>query len=122
MDTIKVIQLVTIKQNLDNIFSQKMNPTFAFKFLKLLKQIQNEYDNISQIQKKITEDFDGNKQEEFERFLRMTDIDISNFSKIKQSDIIESNIHISAIDLQALQFLIEDNYCLFKYLILILCY
>ena len=110
MDTIKVIQLVTIKQSLDNIFSQKMNPAFAFKFLKLLKQIQNEYDSISEIQKRINEDYSiENKQEKFEKFLRETDIDISNFSKIKQSDIIDSNIQISPIDLQSLYFLIEEN-------------
>ena len=110
MDTIKVIQLVTIKQSLDNIFSQKMNPSFAFKFLKLLKQIQNEYDNISEIQKKILEDYgDENKQEKFERFLRETDINISNFQKIKTADIIDSNIQVSPIDLQSLSFLIEEE-------------
>ena len=110
MDNIKLIHLVTIKQSLDNVFSQKMNSSFAFKFLKLLKQIQNEYDNIAVMQKKILEDYgEENKQENFERFLRETIIDINNFEKIKKSDIISSNIEISPVDLQALYFLIEED-------------
>jgi hypothetical protein len=99
MDTMTLLELISIKQSLDNIFSEKMNPNLAFKLLRLLKRIQSEYDMISATQKKFAEDYPNDFTSKFENFLKESIIDISDFEKISEREIIESNINISPIDL-----------------------
>ena len=109
MDTITLLQLVNMKSSLDNIFSEKMNPNLAFKFLKLLKKIQNEYDNITEAQKKYVNDYQGEDLNiKFNEFLIKSTINISDFQKISNEDIISSNINISPVDLNNISIFIED--------------
>jgi hypothetical protein len=104
MDTMTLVELVNIKKSLDNIFAEKMSPNLAFKFLKLLKQIQNEYDMISAAQQKYSTDYPDDYISKFERFLIESKINISNFEKISQQEIIDSNINISPIDLNNIRY------------------
>lgn len=109
MDTITLLQLVNMKPSLDNIFSEKMNPNLAFKFLKLLKKIQEEYDNITETQKKIMSDSeDKDVTSTFNNFLINKKIDVSDFPKISNQDIINSNINISPVDLNNIFVFIEE--------------
>lgn len=110
MDTMTLIQLVNIKTSLDNIFSEKMNPNLAFKFLKLLKRIQEEYDMITETQKKFVQDYQGDDLNiKFNEFLINSKVNISDFPKIFNSDILNSNINISPVDLNNISyFIIED--------------
>ena len=110
MDSMTLFQLVSIKTSLDNIFSEKMNPNLAFRFLKLLKKIQEEYDNITEAQKKIMSDYPGEDiNMKFNEFLLHSRVDISDFPKINSRDIIDSNINISPVDLNNISyFLIEE--------------
>lgn len=109
MDTITLLQLVNMKSSLDNIFSEKMNPNLAFKFLKLLKRIQSEYDNITEAQKKYIHDYQGEDLNiKFNEFLTKSNINISDFQKISNEDIINSNINISPVDLNNISVFIED--------------
>jgi len=109
VDTITLLQLVNMKSSLDNIFSEKMNPNLAFKFLKLLKKIQNEYDNITEAQKKYVNDYQGEDLNiKFNEFLIKSTINISDFQKISNEDIISSNINISPVDLNNISIFIED--------------
>lgn len=105
-----LFQLVSIKTSLDNVFSEKMNPNLAFRFLKLLKRIQQEYDNITEAQKKIISDYPGEDINiKFNDFLISSKIDISDFPKINSKDIIDSNINISPVDLNNIShFIIEE--------------
>ena len=110
MDTMTLLQLVNIKKSLDNIFSEKMNPNLAFKFLKLLKRIQEEYDNITEAQKKFMNDHpleDVNTK--FNEFLFSSKINISDFPKLHSSDIINSNINISPVDLNNISYFIIEE-------------
>lgn len=110
MESMTLFQLVSIKTSLDNLFSEKMSPVFAFKFLKLLKRIQQEYDSISETQKKIISDYPGEDiNVKFNEFLLSSKVDISDFPKINSSDIINSNINVSPVDLNNIfYFIIED--------------
>jgi hypothetical protein len=110
MVTMTLFELVSIKKSLDNIFLEKMNPNLAFRFLKLLKKIQNEYDNISETQKKFSSDYQGEDlNQKFNEFLITSKIDISQFPKISMNDIIDSNIKISPVDLNSISnFIIEE--------------
>ena len=110
MDYMTLMDLVNIKTSLDNIFSEKMNPNLAFKFLKLLKKIQSEYDNITETQKKISSDYQGEDlNQKFNEFLINSKIDISEFPKISMKDIVDSNIKISPVDLNNISnFIIEE--------------
>lgn len=110
MDTITLMQLVNLKPTLDNIFSEKMNPDLAFKFLKLLKRIQSEYDSINETQRKFLEDYPGEDfNSKFNDFLVKSTIDISDFQKIFASEIRDSKINVSPVDLNNLLcFIIED--------------
>jgi len=109
VDTITLLQLVNMKSSLDNIFSEKMNPNLAFKFLKLLKRIQSEYDNITEAQKKYIHDYQGEDLNiKFNEFLTKSNINISDFQKISNEDIINSNINISPVDLNNISVFIED--------------
>jgi hypothetical protein len=103
------MDLVNIKTSLDNIFSEKMNPSLAFKFLKLLKKIQGEYDSITETQKKFSNDYQGEDlNQKFNEFLITSLIDIFEFPKISMSDIIDSNIKISPVDLNNISNFIEE--------------
>jgi hypothetical protein len=103
------MDLVNIKTSLDNIFSEKMNPNLAFKFLKLLKKIQSEYDSITETQKKFSNDYQGEDlNQKFNEFLITSKIDIFEFPKISMSDIIDSNIKISPVDLNNISNFIEE--------------
>jgi hypothetical protein len=98
-----------MKSSLDNIFSEKMNPNLAFKFLKLLKKIQNEYDNISEAQKKYISDNEGKDiNVVFNEFLMKTNVDISEFPKVSYQDIIDAKINISPVDLNNISIFIEE--------------
>lgn len=110
MDTISLFQLVSIKPSLDNIFAEKMNPTLAFKFLRLLKKIQAEYDNITETQKRFASEIQGEDLTlKFNEFLLNTKIDVSEFPKISYKDFTESNINISPVDLNNISnFLVEE--------------
>lgn len=111
MDTITLFSLINMKSSLDNIFSEKMNPNLAFKFLKLLKKIQNEYDNVTETQKKFISDVNNEGKDInviFNEFLIKTNINISDFPKISYQDIIDANINISPVDLNNISIFIED--------------
>ena len=109
MDTITLFKLINMKSSLDNIFSEKMNPNLAFKFLKLLKKIQNEYDNISEAQKKYISDNEGKDiNVVFNEFLMKTNVDISEFPKVSYQDIIDAKINISPVDLNNISIFIEE--------------
>ena len=109
MDTITLFKLINMKSSLDNIFSEKMNPNLAFKFLKLLKKIQNEYDNISEAQKKYISDNEGKDiNVVFNEFLMKTNVDISEFPKVSHQDIIDAKINISPVDLNNISIFIEE--------------
>jgi hypothetical protein len=105
-----LLDLVSIKTSLDNIFSEKMNPNLAFKFLKLLKKIQNEYDSITEAQKKFSSDYQGEDlNQKFNEFLMTSKINVFEFPKISMNDIIDSNIKISPVDLNSISnFIIEE--------------
>jgi len=109
VDTITLFKLINMKSSLDNIFSEKMNPNLAFKFLKLLKKIQNEYDNISEAQKKYISDNEGKDiNVVFNEFLMKTNVDISEFPKVSHQDIIDAKINISPVDLNNISIFIEE--------------
>jgi len=110
VDTMTLFELVSIKTSLDNIFSQKMSPNFAFKFLKLLKRIQQEYDSITETQKKFISDYPSEDINiKFNEFLISSKINISEFPKLYSSDIINSNINISPVDLNNISYFIIEE-------------
>ena len=98
---ITVVQLMSMREAINALLSQRMNISLAYKFKKIIKVLNEYFEDFSEVTKDKT-------QEEIEDWAQNEKINI-NIEKISLTLLQKNDIILSPIELTLLEWMIEDD-------------